>query len=403
MSLWPFRATRYATHDLAAVTSPPYDVVEPAGFADLEMHPHNVVRLILPREAADCDRYEQAARAWSEWVSDGVLTTEDDPALWVYEQSGPAGDLIGVIGTVPIDQPGAVLPHENVMVGPVIDRADLMTAVGANLEPILLVHDTDPAVQAQPSTTTNLVDAERTRDCDICMEAPAGVTHKLWRITDQRQIDAINADLATRAVLIADGHHRFAAYQRMLAQRPPNDSDQQARRGLALIVDGRHHPLRLGAIHRSLPNLSLDDAVTALEKVGEHVVLEWLDPTQPLDDGSPSLRLTDGTRQVQLTVAEPDELVATPGRSKTWRSLPTSLLHEYLVPRVWEVEDADVRYHHDVRGVLAATRTGRLGILVPPMALPTVIELASEGELLPRKSTSFGPKPRTGLLMRTLR
>jgi uncharacterized protein (DUF1015 family) len=30
-----------------------------------------------------------------------------------------------------------------------------------------------------------------------------------------------------------------------------------------------------------------------------------------------------------------------------------------------------------------------------------VLELAAEGVRMPRKSTSFGPKPRTGLVLRT--
>jgi uncharacterized protein (DUF1015 family) len=35
-----------------------------------------------------------------------------------------------------------------------------------------------------------------------------------------------------------------------------------------------------------------------------------------------------------------------------------------------------------------------------PVELETVHALAARGERMPRKSTSFGPKPRTGLVLR---
>jgi uncharacterized protein (DUF1015 family) len=65
--LAPFRGVRFdpsTVSDLAAVTSPPYDVIEPDGVRLLEtLDPHNIVRLILPREDA-CGsegRYRHAA------------------------------------------------------------------------------------------------------------------------------------------------------------------------------------------------------------------------------------------------------------------------------------------------------------------------------------------------------
>src|SRR5207237_508079 len=68
LTLRPFRGLRYsadAVEDLGAVTSPPYDVLDPDAVLALESaEPHNVVRLILPREeeSGPEGRYEHAAR-----------------------------------------------------------------------------------------------------------------------------------------------------------------------------------------------------------------------------------------------------------------------------------------------------------------------------------------------------
>ena len=44
---------------------------------------------------------------------------------------------------------------------------------------------------------------------------------------------------------------------------------------------------------------------------------------------------------------------------------------------------------------------GGTAVICNPPSFGTVIQIAAHGERVPRKSTSFGPKPRTGLVLRT--
>lgn len=61
-------------------------------------------------------------------------------------------------------------------------------------------------------------------------------------------------------------------------------------------------------------------------------------------------------------------------------------------------------YFHDIRQATAAVSAPGSGsaLLLPVISQDTVWELAGAGVLLPRKSTSFGPKPTAGLAMRVL-
>ncbi|WP_031099216.1 DUF1015 family protein, partial [Streptomyces sp. NRRL S-15] len=64
LRLIPFRGLRYVPErvgSLAAVTSPPYDVVvRPDGLHHLESaDPHNIVRLILPQAGTATARHRQ--------------------------------------------------------------------------------------------------------------------------------------------------------------------------------------------------------------------------------------------------------------------------------------------------------------------------------------------------------
>ena len=410
LTLEPFRATRYAGVDLAAVTSPPYDVVEPDSSKRLEAsNPYNVVRLILPRDVEASDRYREATRVWHSWLHDKVLSTDDQDALWVYEQTGAAGLLVGVVGTIPIDRPTAVLPHEDVMPVPVADRAELMDSIGANLEPILLVHDPAPSLPAGQtvSVTTQILEEVRRTAPAFEVATDDGAYHRLWAVTDRHTHAQISADLQQRSALIADGHHRFVAYQRIQRRRRLQSEptvEQPWDRGLALVVDGHAHPLRLGAIHRVVHGLNWATATALLGPgIEQHNVRNlaaaqtWLGETSSV----PRLVVTDSHEWTGLTAPDAIELVPRPDRSPQWRQLPTAVLHELLLPHRWQVRDDAVTYHHDIPGALRTAVGEGIAVLLPALPLTTVIDRAAAGELLPRKSTSFGPKPRTGLLMRT--
>jgi uncharacterized protein (DUF1015 family) len=119
LELAPFRGVRYAPErvsGLAQVTSPPYDVIAQDTAQQLrDADPHNVVRLILPRQdpGRPGEEYHDAARLLGDWQREGILVAGDGPALYVYEQrlAGPAGRervlQRGLIGAVRQHDPGA--------------------------------------------------------------------------------------------------------------------------------------------------------------------------------------------------------------------------------------------------------------------------------------------------------
>jgi uncharacterized protein (DUF1015 family) len=66
------------------------------------------------------------------------------------------------------------------------------------------------------------------------------------------------------------------------------------------------------------------------------------------------------------------------------------------------VDDVDtVRYEHDADAALAtAAATEGTAVLLNPTPVEAVTTVAGGGERMPRKSTLFTPKPRTGLVLR---
>src|SRR5262245_25787414 len=197
--LKPFRALRYdpgTVGPLDAVVSPPHDVVTPDRREALIIaSPYNAVRLLSPESP------EEAARLVRAWRDEGVLVREDEPSVWVLEESFPGVDggtrrrrgLVARVELTPYSA-GHVLPHERTFKRQKYARLELLRAVRTKLSPIFLVHE-----GATPAIPGREPDMEATLD---------GVTTRLWRITGEDAIAEALGQIEGR-LLIADGHHRY--------------------------------------------------------------------------------------------------------------------------------------------------------------------------------------------------
>ncbi len=414
LELTPFRGLRYdpdRVGSLAAVTSPPYDVVvRPDGVHHLESaDPHNIVRLILPQAATPGARNDQAAQTLRRWLSEGVLTTDPDPGLYVYEQRDGNGMLQrGVIGALRVSDPAeqVVLPHEDVMPHIVADRAALMRATSANLEPLLLTYRGDDSTTA----TTDLIERTAEQPPLLATTTEDGFSHRLWSVTAPADLATIQAGLARHQALIADGHHRWATYRRLRAEHPsPSPWDH----GLVLLVDTARYPLRVRAIHRLLHDLPVGDAVAALDghfRV-RRLELPLSEALEALADaacaGNAFLLAGDGSFHL-VDHPDPGLLARTvpADRPTAWRTLDATVLHATLLDHVWHIPEdspAHITYIHDAAATVAkAERDGGTAVLMHPVREEVVRDLARQGVTMPRKSTSFGPKPASGLVLRAL-
>ncbi|MET8686233.1 DUF1015 domain-containing protein [Streptomyces sp. NPDC004732] len=416
LDLIPFRGVRYVPErvgSLAAVTSPPYDVVvRPDGLLHLESaDPHNIVRLILPQATTPAARNQQAADTLHTWLGEGVLAPDAEPSLYVYEQQDSDMLQRGVIGALRLSEAadGIVLPHEGVMPHVVEDRAALMQATSANLEPLLLTYRSDSDGEHEPSGATAVVERIARREPLLSTTTEDGFHHRLWSVTDPAEIAEIQSDLARHQALIADGHHRWATNLRLRAEHPsPSAWDY----GLVLLVDTLRYPLRVRAIHRYLHRLPVADALAALgnsfrirtvDGSLDHALEALAEAAASTNAfvlaGDGAFHLVDRPSQALLARTVPND------HPEAWRTLDATVLHSTLLDHVWQIPDTPdhIAYIHDTAATVEkAERDGGTAVLMHPVREEVVRDLAVQGVTMPRKSTSFGPKPATGLVLRDL-
>jgi uncharacterized protein (DUF1015 family) len=397
-TLAPFRGLRFdpaTVGDLSTVISPPYDVLDADTVRTLEnANRRNIVRLILSRRFHP--PYVAVGERLEKWRARSYLRADDPLTLYLYEYTAEGATVRGLIGLVGLrpEHERVILPHEDVMAGPVDDRAMLMRTTRTNLEPILLSHrGTDrlrellAAVAAEPPET------------DVV--ALDGSAHRLWTIVDPHVQETVAHELAGTQALIADGHHRYAAYLRLQDEMREPDASPGASpwdHGLAMLVDEEDAPLRVGPIHRSIAALTLSD-LRDLADDHDHELTTCADresafgalaSADPADADRASFVVSDGLAWAVLRVPRTHEVDA-------------AVLHERLMPE-WCIAEEQVGYHHSLDQALrATTRAVGLVVAVRPPTVAEVRATAARGERMPRKSTSFGPKPRMGVVMRDLR
>lgn len=349
-------------------------------FRALALSPHRVGDPASARAFAR--PYHDVAARLARWERQGHLSRDPEPALYLHEYTAGGLTVRGLVGALDVSRRATspaervVLPHEGVHDAQATELAARMGEMDVNPAPILLVHRGPSRVRAIVHEVVATVPDREFVD-------RADRHNRIWAIRDPEVLDELTGQLSDARPMIADGHHRYAAYLRLQASRAGTTAD----RGLAMLVDQDDTPLFLGAIHRTLSETRLSQLAGAAEGIAgyasttEHAAMAALGPS--------TLVATDGSEWARLELSLPD------GRAAV------EVLHEQLLPRL-PGRRRHVGYHHSVEETLSGLSRRRVAVLMPAPEFDVVDRIVSDHRLLPEKATSFQPKPSLGVLMRSL-
>ncbi len=418
----PFKGMRYNTAvvgDLSAVIAPPYDVIS----ADdkkwyLDRHENNVVRLILPDDPDN--KYVASAAALRGWLRETVLTQDEKPALYAYQQTfdalGQRLTRTGFTCLIKLEDFGhGVLPHENVLAKPLEDRLNLTRATRANFDSVFgLFRDGKvnsilaPFIAGKPDASA--VDKD-------------GVTSALWKIDDSTAIAALTAALEGESVVIADGHHRYTAalsyrneMRRIAGLKPGEESDAPYDYVMMTMVSMEDPGLVVLPTHRLVRGVLTFEAAGFLAKLGE-----LFDIREVADDGmvdavaqagahSFGLHLRGKSYVIKLKPGlKPESMITTPG-SDALKRLDVSVLHSLILDRILGIgvqqmaTQSNLSYSRNPAEAMRGVDDGEYQafFLLNPTKVDEVKAVAAAGDRMPQKSTFFYPKLLTGILMRVM-
>ncbi len=422
--VFPFRGIRYGTKlagDLTDLVAPPYDrVPDDVQAALYARHPRNIVRVTKGKPEAGDDKkknvYTRAARTLEEWLRDGVLVRDAEPALYVYHQEYTfGGERLTRKGFMALAQlqPEKVHAHEQTLKGPKEDRLKLMRATEANLEHVFMLYQ-DPKREADAILNA----AVAGRAPDMVAEDADKNAHRVWRITDPEVIRGVQAALADKELYIADGHHRFETsvnYMRACtaagwSPAAPESFDKR----LMTLFNVAEPGMSIRPIHRLVHGVAGFDANAILAKAEELFVVVRHPSFDAMDEAvrAGKDRHTFGFHAtgVYATLSLRDERVMdrliSGDRSRDYKRLDVSILHGAILEPLFGIDARALEEQTNITYSVTLEK-GRKGIesgseqiffLLNSTGAEEVVRVADHGEKMPQKSTDFYPKLLTGLV-----
>ena len=351
----PFAGVRYAPSvNLDEVSAPPYDVMDDAERAAYATkHRANAVRYDAP---VGPNAYDDAASILDGLQADGTLVTDPSPSLYLYRMTNGDRHTSGVIGALGIGDHD-VLPHEQTTKKAKSDRLDLLRSTHFNLSPIWGLSLAKGL--AELTTPDGRPDARATDE--------AGVVHELWRVSDPSRITAIVERVESEPVVIADGHHRYETCTAYKDERGPGPGDYDLT--MTYVVELTDDELDVQPIHRLLHGV-------------------------PAEVIAQRIRLPEGDA---MTLVGPNRTWSF-GRDPDGPALDT----EQLAVALEGIEGLEVAYQHGDVAARVHAGEAAAAMVMRPVSVATIREVADRRDRMPPKTTFFYPKPRTGFVLRDL-
>ncbi|RZS29552.1 uncharacterized protein (DUF1015 family) [Herbihabitans rhizosphaerae] len=302
-----------------------------------------------------------------------------------YTVDGPDGSACGLLCLV---DPAAVDRHgvrrirhgEEVYPNVVAERAAMLAGLGAATSAAMLVPVADgDALTSAVSAWTAAAGDPRVSTVDS-----AGRVHRLWLLGPGPDRDRLLAVAGSRPLMVADGNHRVAAA-----------TEAGVPGLLALVTAGPR--LRVGAFHRVLTGtgLTADDLAGAWRAAGMRVHdLDHLADGAFADSGPPganSVVVHAGDRRLGVVLPPPE-----PGEPAP--RIAQAVVENLLLRQALRIDPEGPLVRTLAEGRSVPPDADAV-LLLAPVPLADVLAVHAAGGRMPRKSTYFTPKPRSGLLI----
>ena len=406
----PFICIRPAKENAAKVAALPYDVYNrKEACAVVAGNPISFLNIDRAETQfsddvdtyADCV-YEKARELLDTQIAEGVYVTDAGDHYYLYELTMDGRSQTGIVACSSIDDyvNGVVKKHENTREDKELDRIRHVDTVNAQTGPIFLAY-------RQNETLKAIVAEEKAKPALYDFVSDDGIHHRVWKIDDPAQTEAIEAAFAAiPATYIADGHHRAASAVKVglkrRAENPGYTGEEPFNYFLSVLFpDEELMILPYNRVVKDLNGLSREQF---FEAVKEKFELEEIgkEPYAPAEKGTFGMYLDNTWYALKVL---PQYKSADPVKG-----LDVSILQDQLLGPVLGIGDPRTDKRIDfiggIRGLKELERRVREDMEIAFSMYPTSIEellaVADAGLLMPPKSTWFEPKLRSGLFIHRL-
>lgn len=403
----PFSCVRPAKELADRVAALPYDVYNrQEAKAEVQREPLSFLKIDRAETGFDDsvdtyapEVYQRAKELLEGDIKDGVYITDEDRGYYIYQLVMNGRSQTGLVACAAVDDyvNNTIKKHENTRADKEVDRITHVDTCSAQTGPIFLAYRSNDAIN-------RIVNKYLERETVYDFEAVDGITHRVWKISEKEDVDAVYEAFQTIGqIYIADGHHRAASAVKVGLKRreenPGYTGDEEFNYFLSVLFP--HDELMIMDYNRTVKDLNGLTPDEFMKKVEEKFEVEQMQaPVAPEKKGTFGM-YTDG-KWYRLT-ARPELFQ---GKDAVG-SLDVSVLQDNLLGPVLGIgdprTDSRIDFVGGIRGLEELERRADgdmcISFSMYPTSITELFDVADNGLLMPPKSTWFEPKLRSGLFI----
>ncbi len=409
----PFKGVRPPKNLVEKVESRPYDVLDSeearAEAAGNEMSLYHIIKPEIDFEEGTSEYdprvYDKAAENFRKFQEKGWLVQDTQNCYYIYAQTMNGKTQYGlVVGAFVEDYlNGVIKKHELTRRDKEEDRMKHVRVCDANIEPVFFAY---PDNEVLNKLIARYVATEPVYDFIAPID---GFEHKLWVISDDKDIDTVTKQFAAMpALYIADGHHRSAAAALVGAekarQNPNHRGDEEYNYFMAVCFPASQ--LTVLDYNRVVKDLNGMTSEQFLEALAKNFIVEKKGTGiyKPAQLHEFSLYL-DGV-WYSLT-AKPGTYDDTDPIGVLDVDISSRLIIDELLGIKDLRSDKRIDFVGGLRGLAELERrvdSGemRMALALYPVSMKQIMDIADSGNIMPPKATWFEPKLRSGLVIHKL-
>lgn len=409
----PFKGIRPPKNLVEKVESRPYDVLDSeearAEAAGNEMSLYHIIKPEIDFEEGTSEYdprvYDKAAENFKMFQEKGWLTQDAQDCYYIYAQTMNGKTQYGlVVGAFVEDYlNGVIKKHELTRRDKEEDRMKHVRVCDANIEPVFFAYPDNDVLNG---LIARYVATEPVYDFIAPID---GFGHKLWVISDEKDIDTVTKQFAEMpALYIADGHHRSAAAALVGAekakQNPNHRGDEEYNYFMAVCFPASQLTvLDYNRVVKDLNGMTSEQFLEALTKnfVVENKGSEIYKPAKLHEFSLYLDGIWYALTAKQSTYDDTDPIGV----------LDVDISSRLIIDELLGIKDlrSDKRidFVGGLRGLAELKRrvdSGemRMALALYPVSMKQIMDIADSGNIMPPKATWFEPKLRSGLIIHKL-
>jgi uncharacterized protein (DUF1015 family) len=404
MKIRAFQPLRPASGMEARVSCAPYDVMSTDEARALAQgNPDSLLRvkraeIEFPKDMDPYSDpvYAKALENFKALIRRGALVRESCPCLYIYKLDWRDHSQTGVAAVCHVQdyENDFIRKHEKTRPEKEDDRTRLTNELSANPGPVFLAYRDSEEIDAIVATATK-------NRPEVSFNAPDGVRHTVWRLTDtQNLIDAFGR---VSLAYVADGHHRSASAARVCRMRRASDPRYSGQEDynwfLSVLFPAQQ--LKILPYNRLVLDLGGLENTEFLRRVNSRFNLAPATSPEPAGPGSAHMYLAGQWHKLSWHVE---------ASASSVERLDACILQERLLSPILGIDDPRTSKRIEFVGGIRGTDelqkrvdsgSAAIAFSMSPTTMDQLMEIADAGITMPPKSTWFEPKLRSGLFIHT--